>query len=273
MTDISFHYRDLINSLRNEFTEKIDLAIVLGSGFGVLMDSLRLIKSIPYSEIPGYPPVTVEGHRGILHLAEQSAKNILIFEGRNHFYEGHPIENTILNVLITRFLGIKNLLITNAAGGINQYFRPGDLMLIKDFSYLNLKKEMSELIGQITYDQRNNFQSMPSPLLSQKLENAALLEGIPLKYGVYWYVKGPNYETPAEIRMIKRLGGDAVGMSSASEAVMANLWNINVAGISCITNFAAGLSDQKLSHAEVKETALMTSANISKLITRFTELL
>jgi len=271
--DLSFHYRSLINSLRTEFHEQPDLAIVLGSGFGVLIDSLNIIRSIPYSNFEGYPQTTVEGHKGVLHLAQQSDKKILIFEGRNHFYEGHPIEDTILNVLITRFLGIKNLLITNAAGGINQYFKPGDLMLIKDFSYLQLKKEMSELIGQITHEQKNNFAGMPSPELNQKLEEAALKEAIPLRYGVYWYVKGPSYETPAEIQMIKILGGDAVGMSSASEAVMANLWNINVAGISCITNFAAGLSPQKLSHDEVKETANMTAVNISKLVNRFIELL
>lgn len=271
--DLSFQYRDLINAIRAEFREQIDLSIVLGSGFGVLIDSLEILRSIPYSGIKGYPETTVEGHKGVLHLAQLSDKKILIFEGRNHFYEGHPIEDTILNVLITRFLGIKNLLITNAAGGINQYFRPGDLMLIKDFSWLQLKKELSELIGEITHDQKINYAGMPSPELNQKLESAALKESIPLRYGVYWYVKGPNYETPAEIQMIKKLGGDAVGMSSAGEAVMANLWNINVAGISCITNFAAGLSKQKLSHNEVKETANMTAVNISKLINRFIELL
>jgi purine-nucleoside phosphorylase len=170
-------------------------------------------------------------------------------------------------------LKCKNLFLTNAAGGINFNFKPGDLMLTLSFNANAIKKELTSLIGLADAASKDRLIGFPSENLNNVLRNAALEEKIELKEGVYWYTKGPSYETPAEIRMMRTFGGDAVGMSTAHEAIFASYLGLNVAAVTCITNYAAGIIQEKLSHAEVTETANMVSEKFERLVKRFIKML
>jgi len=178
----------------------------------------------------------------------------------------------VLPVHIAAKLNCKYLVLTNAAGGVNTNFSPGDLMLAVSFNSINIKKELTDLIGLISFEQQNNFLNCPSKELNAKIKLAALEERINLREGVYWLTKGPSYETPAEIQMISKFGGDAVGMSTVHEAVYASTVGMKVSSISCITNFAAGLSPQKLSHQEVMETAELVKKDFERLVKKTIEL-
>ncbi|NWF50542.1 MAG: purine-nucleoside phosphorylase, partial [Ignavibacteriaceae bacterium] len=248
MIDLSFKYKNLIEFIRSESPFEPAISIVLGSGLGNFAEQLILKKSISTLIIPDYPVSTVEGHSGKIHFAEYQNKKLILFQGRVHFYEGYKIDECILPVLISHRLGVKNLLLTNAAGGINKNFVPGDLMLASSFNGILIKKELTDLIGLTNHRGKNNFLAFPSPELNQTIIKSALDENIDLKEGIYWYTKGPTYETPAEIRFFAKFGADAVGMSTVHEAVYAAYVGMKVAAISCITNFAAGISNQKLSH-------------------------
>jgi purine-nucleoside phosphorylase len=231
-------------------------ALVLGSGLGMFADSLKNPVIIPYDRIPHFPPATVEGHAGRLVIGDlQPGFTIACMQGRFHFYEGHDLQTVCYPIRLFKQLGASFLLVTNAAGGINTSFKPGTLMLLTD--HINL-------IGQNPLRGRNpDFLGPRFPDMSEayaiKLRELALSvaarEGIELQQGVYAAVSGPSYETPAEIRMLRTLGADAVGMSTVPEVIAANHAGLPVLGISCITNLAAGLSTQKLSHDEVMETA------------------
>jgi purine-nucleoside phosphorylase len=272
MIDINEKFRRLTKNLKLEAPFVPDVAIVLGSGLGDLADRLDTIKSISTATIPGYPVSTIEGHKGFIHFAEYKGKKILLFQGRIHFYEGYHLSDCILPVHIAYKLGCKNVLLTNAAGGINPNFTGGDLMLLTSVNATNLKKEMTQLFGLISVEQRNSFHNFPSKELNDKIRQASLEEKILLKEGVYWLSKGPMYETPAEIQMAYKFGADAVGMSTAHEAVYGASVGLNVAGISCITNMAAGISATKLSHLEVMDTANRVKADFERLIKKFFEL-
>ena len=172
-----------------------------------------------------------------------------------HFYEGYKIYECVIPVLISHKLGAKHLLLTNAAGGINKNFVPGDLMLATSLNGILIKKELTDLIGLTNQTGKNNFLMLPDPEFNNLIKTAAEKEKIKIKEGVYLYTKGPSYETPAEIKFFAKYGADAVGMSTVHEAVFSSYLGMKTAAISCITNFAAGISDQKLSHSEVTETA------------------
>ena len=249
-----------------------DLAIILGSGLGDFASSLDLKDSLSTSDLPNYPSSTVEGHQGKIHFAEYGGKKIILFQGRIHFYEGYDLYQCLLPVHLCAELGCKNILLTNAAGGINRNFSPGDLMLMTSFNSLSLKKELSEVMGISNFDTKNAFLDCPSKKLNDTIRQAAIEEKISLKEGSYWYSKGPSYETSAEIEMMNKLGTDAVGMSTAHEAVYAVSKGMKCVGISCITNFAAGISDQKLSHEEVNITANRVKGNFERLIKKFVEM-
>lgn len=266
MIDLNFKYKDLIDFIRSEAPFNPVISIILGSGLGDFAEQLQVIKSISTTDIPGYPVSTVVGHKGKIHFAEYENKKLILFQGRVHFYEGYNINECIIPVFISHKLGAKNLLLTNAAGGINKNFSPGDLMLNTSFNGILIKKELTDLIGLTNHSAKNNFVDLPGNKLNEIIKTAAVSESISLKEGIYFYTKGPTYETPAEIKFFAKFGADAVGMSTVHEAVYASYLGMKVAAISCITNFAAGISDQKLSHLEVTETANKVKDKFARLV-------
>lgn len=266
MIDLSFKYKKLIDFIKSESPFEPENSIILGSGLGDFAKQLSLVKSISTSDIPYYPMATVEGHSGKIHFAEFEDKKIILFQGRIHFYEGYKIDECIIPVFITKKLGVKNLLLTNAAGGINKNLSPGDLMLINSFNGILFKKELTDLIGLTNHSGKNNFLFFLSEEFNKIILKAASDEEIDIKEGVYWYTKGPAYETPAEIRFFGKYGADAVGMSTVHEAVYSAYLGIRTAAISCITNYAAGISNQKLSHSDVTETANRVNDKFSRLV-------
>lgn len=272
MIDLRFKYKNLINFLEKEIPLQPEFGLILGSGLGDFAENINSVKSISTNSIPGYPLSTIVGHAGKIHFADFAGKKLLIFQGRIHFYEGYTVSESILPAFISEVFGCKSLLITNAAGGIHSDFKPGDLMLISSFNGINIKKELAGFIGIADEKGKNNFINFPSGKLNSTIEEAALCERINLKQGVYWYSKGPSYETPAEIKMIKKFGGDAVGMSTVIEATYASYKGIQTSAISCITNLAAGISDRKLEHSEVTETANKVKHTFEKLIKKTIEL-
>lgn len=266
--DLSFKYRALIDYLNNEKPFQPGFAIVLGSGLGGFANSLNVIKSLPTKDLPGYPESTVEGHSGIIHFAEFGEKRLLLFQGRIHFYEGYNIDECILPSFIAYKLNCKKIILTNAAGGINRKFNPGDLMLANSFNGIEIKNELAGLMGVSSEKIHNEFLNFPSSEINSIIRKAAIEEMIDIKEGVYWYSKGPSYETPSEVEMMHRFGGDAVGMSTVPEAIFAASAGIEAASISCITNYAAGISNQKLSHDEVTATAALVEDKFSRLVHR-----
>jgi purine-nucleoside phosphorylase len=269
--DLNFKYKELLKKIKELSPFEPELSIILGSGLGKFAHSLNLVKSVSTEDLPGYPPSTIPGHAGYLHWAKYSNKKILLFEGRIHFYEGYKIYECILPPLISYKTGCSKILLTNAAGSVNYNFIPGDLMLINSFNGINIKKELTALIGLAGLEEKNRMTDFPSKNLNSKIKAAALEEKIELKEGVYWYNKGPVYETPAEIKMIRKSGGDAAGMSTVHEAVFSSFLGMETSAISCITNYGAGISDQKLSHNDVTITANLVKEKFENLIKRTIE--
>ena len=266
-------YAELVREIKGQAPFTPDLTIVLGSGLGSFPKKVKIIHSIPTSSLPGYPPSTVVGHEGYIHFAEYGEKKLLIFQGRIHLYEGYQIYECILTSFLSKALGVPNMLITNAAGGVNPEILPGDIMLITSMSGIHIKMEMAKLMRIASHDQVNALRSFPSPELMKLFIQAGLEEKVRVRDGVYWYMKGPSYETPAEITYIRRCGADAVGMSTVHEAIYAAASGIKVCAVSCITNAAAGLSATKLSHDEVQETAQIVEERFERLVKRFITLL
>jgi len=266
--DLSFKYKELLEQIRKEKPFEPEFAIILGSGLGDFASSLDVKKSISTEELLGYPPSTVTGHSGKIIFAEVENKKLLLFKGRIHFYEGYKIYECVLPVFIAHKLNCKKLLLTNAAGGINRNFSAGDLMLADSFNGINIKKELIDLFDIPSIEMKNRFLDFPSSKLNELVREAAIYEEIILQEGTYWYSKGPSYETPAEINMMYKFGGDAVGMSTVHEAIYANLIGMETAAISCITNLAAGISLNKLSHKEVTETANKVKSKFERLLRR-----
>lgn len=273
MRTIFSKYEDLLIDLKAKAPFKPDFALILGSGLGNFANSVDIKLTIPTSDIKNYPVSSVEGHAGAIHFAEYGEKKLLLFQGRIHFYEGYSISQCLLPVQIIYSLGCRNLIITNAAGGINQYFKPGDLMLIKSFNASMIKKEVAQLIEPLNLKEKSFLQTYPSQKLTELLFKASYGENFHLKEGLYWISKGPSYETPAEVEMMRRFGADAVGMSTAHEIIYATSLGIETVGISCITNFAAGISKEKLSHADVTETARRVESMFEKFIKKTISLL
>lgn len=230
------------------------LGLILGSGLGVLAEHIDDAVSIAYQDIPYFPQSTVEGHAGELLIGSVQGTPVVLMKGRFHMYEGYGPELTAFPVRVMKALGVSRLLVTNAAGGINTSYEPGDLMLISD--HINMTGR-NPLVGPNDPELGARFPDM-SEAYSRKLreiaKQVAYEKDIPLQEGVYVGLLGPSYETPAEIRMFRTLGADAVGMSTVSEVIVARHAGIEVLGISCISNMAAGILDQPLSHDEVIET-------------------
>jgi len=255
-------------TIRARFTEDLRIALVLGSGLGAFADDLEDAVSIPYAEIPGFARSTVEGHAGRMVLGRVGGVALAAMQGRFHYYEGYALEEVVFPVRVLGLLGIKSLVLTNAAGGVNVAFEQGSLMIISD--HLNLMG-VNPLRG--TNDERfgSRFPDM-SEVYSRAYQEIAAEEGralnIELRRGIYAALSGPSYETPAEIRMMRTLGADAVGMSTVPEAIIARQMGINVLGLSCITNMAAGVFDQPINHEEVIETGARVHETFKELLRR-----
>lgn len=259
----------------NYIKDKIDfipeIAIILGSGLGNLADYIENKTEISYELIPNFPETTVVGHDGKLIFGELNNRKIVAMKGRFHYYEGNDMSEVIYPIRVFKLLGIQNLIVTNAAGGVNTDFVPGDLMLITDhlsfFCENPLRGENLDQLGP-------RFPDM-SVAYDKKLRDIAIASarnlGIDLKSGIYCYCKGPSFEAPAEIRALRALGADAVGMSTVPETITARHMGMRVLGISCITNMAAGILEQPLNHEEVIETGKQVSQKFSTLVSDITK--
>lgn len=240
-------------------------AIVLGSGLGGLAGRLANARSVPFAEVPGFAPATVTGHAGALMAGTLAGREVLLLAGRYHLYEGHDAALAAFPARVLHALGARTLVVSNAAGGIRRTFRAGDLMLIRD--HLNLTFR-NPLIGPAQPGELR-FPDMSAPYdaeLLDALRVAALEAGVPVAEGVYAALLGPSYETPAEVRMLERLGADAVGMSTVPEVIVARALGMRVAGISCVTNLACGISPGPLDHAEVLATSARVAARFERLV-------
>ncbi|HLL17104.1 MAG TPA: purine-nucleoside phosphorylase [Pyrinomonadaceae bacterium] len=248
--------------------EEARVALVLGSGLGAFADDLEDAVAIPYEEIPGFARSTVEGHAGRLVLGKIAGLPVIVQQGRFHFYEGYALDEVTFPIRVVGLLGIKSLVLTNAAGGLNNSFKQGALMLISD--HLNLMGT-NPLLGANEPRFGARFPDM-SDVYDREFQEAAVGEAqemeIELKRGIYAALTGPSYETPAEIRMLRALGADAVGMSTVPEAIVARHMGIKVLGISCITNMAAGVLDRPIDHAEVMETGEQVRVTFTELLRR-----
>jgi purine-nucleoside phosphorylase len=247
------------------------LAVVLGSGFHHVLKEMDVEAQIAYAKLPGFPPVGVSGHAGELLIGRLGGTPVLVLSGRAHFYEGHAMEQVTYAVRALAAYGIRDLLLTNAAGGVNRRFRPGDFMVLSDhILFMGTNPLRGPALPDLprfvdltrTYDEG----------LSRLLARAGRQCRLKLRHGVYLAVSGPSYETPAEIRAFARLGADAVGMSTVPEAIVARQCGMKVAAVSCITNLAAGRSRQPLSHAEVLETAERVKHVGAELLKQFAQL-
>ncbi len=266
-------YMNKFKETEKYIREKVDeipkIAIILGSGLGSLADEIKEKTILNYKDIPNFPISTVAGHKGELIFVKLCNIPIIAMNGRFHYYEGYSLKETTYPIRIFSLLGVKTLILTNAAGGINEKFKKGDLMIIND--QLSFFAE-SVLRGPNMDEFGERFIDMSTTYDKQYIESLKdIMTNITGDYheGVYAYMKGPTYETPAEIRALRCLGADAVGMSTVPEAVVAHHSHIKVAGITCITNMAAGVTNEILSHEDVKETALKAETNFKKVIHEF----
>ncbi len=252
--------------IEGKLNVKPEIGLILGSGLGVLADEIENPTIIKYEEIPNFPVSTVEGHAGQLVIGTLEGKCVVAMQGRFHFYEGYTMQEATFPVRVMKALGVETIVVTNAAGGANKSFVPGDLMIITD--HINLGGN-NPLIGPNDNELGVRFPDMSAaytPELVKLAKEAAKEIQVDVKEGVYTYFTGPTYETPAEIRMVQVIGGDAVGMSTVPEVIVASHGKMKVLGISCITNMAAGILDQPLNHEEVIETTQMVKAQFIKLI-------
>ncbi len=242
-----------------------EIGIILGSGLGELADEY-CDTAISYSDIPGFEASTVSGHKGRLVFAEINSKNVMMMQGRFHFYEGHSIQKVVFPVKVMKKLGVKTLIVTNAAGGVNPDFKPSDLMIITD--HIN-HMGVNPLIGLNDDSMGKRFPDM-SEVYTRKYvelaENIGKNLGIDLQKGVYMAFTGPSYETPAEVSMARVIGADAVGMSTVPEAIVASWAGMNVIGLSCICNSAAGVSTVGLSHEDVIKAANDAKDKFKRLV-------
>ena len=254
--------------LSTKFSVRPKIAVVLGSGLGAFADSLDNSVSIPYDEIPCWPPSTAVGHAGKLVLGEVAGVPVAVLAGRAHLYEGYTAQQAVYGIRALRGIGVESLVLTNAAGGINPGYGPGQLVLISD--HINLQGQ-TPLTGPNDDTLGPRFPDM-SEAYSKRFRavarQAAKAMGLELPEGVYAALPGPSYETPAEIRYLRAIGADLVGMSTVPETIAANHMGMQVLGISCVTNFAAGVTGQKLDHQEVMATGELIRDTMVDLLRR-----
>ena len=256
-----------LKSIREKTDFNPEKAVILGSGLGEYAEKIKIEQIVKYNEIEGFPVSTVQGHKGQFVFGYVKDVPVVLMQGRVHYYEGYSMEDVVLPTRLMGMMGAKKLLLTNAAGGVNPSFKPGDFMLITDHITTAVP---SSLIGPNIDELGTRFPDMSEVYnrdMQDTIRRCAKECNIPLQEGVYVQTSGPNYETPAEIRMFRSWGADAVGMSTACEAMAARHMELEVCGISCITNMAAGVTKEKLTHAEVQETADRVAKDFEKLVT------
>lgn len=243
-----------------------DIALILGSGLGDYADTIKQEAVLEYKDIEGFPVSTVAGHKGRFVFGYVGDVKVVVMQGRVHYYEGYSMEDVVLPVRLMKLMGAKVLFLTNASGGVNFDYSAGDFMLISD----QICMAPSPLIGENLDELGPRFPDMSNIYdreLRKTVRDTAASLGIKLQEGVYIQLTGPNYESPAEIRMVRTLGADAVGMSTACEAIAANHCGLKTVGISCVSNLACGMTDKPLSHAEVQETADKAAPLFRRLVT------
>ncbi len=254
--------------LRTRADTDVRVALVLGSGLGAFADQLEDAEPVPYEEIPGFARPTVEGHAGRLVVGRVGGVGVAVMQGRFHFYEGYTLEEVTFPIRVLGLLGAKSLVLTNAAGGLNNSYEQGALILISD--HLNLMGT-NPLLGRNDPRFGPRFPDM-TEVYDREYQDAAITEahemGLELRRGIYAALTGPSYETPAEIRMLRLLGADAVGMSTVPEAIVARQMSLRVLGLSCITNMAAGVLDKPINHEEVIETGERVRETFTELLRR-----
>ncbi|MBC7798350.1 MAG: purine-nucleoside phosphorylase [Pyrinomonadaceae bacterium] len=254
--------------IRGKYNKQIDIALVLGSGLGAFAEEIENRITIPYHEIPHFARSTVEGHAGKLVIGEVSGVKIAVQQGRFHYYEGYALEEVTFPMRVFGLLDIKNLILTNAAGSLNADFGTGSLMLIRD--HINMMG-VNPLRGKNDERFGTRFPDMTA-VYSRDLQELAIAEAnamdLSLRRGVYCALSGPSYETPAEIKMLRYIGADAVGMSTVPEAIVAKQQGMRILAISCISNAAAGMSDDNINHTEVMETGAKIARVFTELIKR-----
>lgn len=253
-------------SFRTKISFQPKVAIILGSGLGDFADTIQIEAELSYSEIEGFPVSTVPGHAGRFVFGYVGDVPVVCMKGRVHYYEGYPIGDVVLPVRLMKLMGAEILFLTNASGGVNQGFLAGDLMLITDHIACFAP---NPLIGSNIEELGTRFPDMSTvyqPALQEIIRQTAKELQIPLKEGVYLQLTGPSFESPAEIRMARLLGADAVGMSTAVEAIAANHAGMKICGISCVCNLAAGMTAQPLTHAEVQEAADKAAPLFTRLV-------
>lgn len=256
-----------VESVKAKVDFSPEVALILGSGLGDYADEIEIVQTVDYTEIEGFPTSTVAGHKGRFVFGYVNKTPVVIMQGRVHFYEGYPMSDVVLPTRLMGLLGAKKLILTNAAGGVNFDFKPGDFMMLTDHITTGVP---SPLIGANLDELGVRFPDMSevySKRIQEIVRETAKEQEIDLKEGVYAQFTGPNYETPAEIRMARTWGADAVGMSTACEAMAARHMGMEICGISCITNLAAGMSKEELNHKEVQETADRVAKQFKALIT------
>ncbi|MBE6072638.1 MAG: purine-nucleoside phosphorylase [Clostridium butyricum] len=255
-------------SLREKTDFKPEVAIILGSGLGDFADEINIVDTVEYTDIKGFPVSTVKGHKGRFVFGYVEETPVVIMQGRVHYYEGYDMKDVVLPTRLMGMMGAKKILLTNAAGGCNPDFKPGDLMMITDHITTGVP---SPLIGPNLEELGTRFPDM-SEVYSKRLQEVirvcAKECNLEIHKGVYVQFTGPNYETPAEVRLAQIWGGDAVGMSTACEAIVAHHMGMEVCGISCITNMAAGISKVALDHKEVQETADRVAKSFKELVAK-----
>ena len=257
---------ETLRDLKQRAGLKPAIGLILGSGLGPLADQVQKAVKIPYGEIPHFPVSTVAGHAGFLVLGELNGRPVAVLQGRFHYYEGYSMQEITYPLRVLHRLGIKSLLVTNAAGGINPAYSAGDLMLIAD--HLNLMGD-NPLRGSRERDMELRFPDLSDVYKSELralAREVAAGEGIQLREGIYAALPGPSYETPAEINFLRRCGADAVGMSTVPEVIVAAQLRLPVLGLSLISNLAAGISPHPLSHREVMEAAEAASMKFTRLM-------
>lgn len=258
--------KEAVEYIKDKTKNVPTVGLILGSGLGSLADRIENSVVIKYEDIPSFPVSTVEGHAGQLVIGELSGKVVVAMQGRFHYYEGYPLKDVTFPIRVMIGLGIESMIVTNAAGGANTEYTPGDLMIITD--HINFTGQ-NPLIGGNLNELGPRFLDMTRAYNREYIDMARDCGeklGLNLKEGVYMWFTGPTYETPAEVKLARVLGADAVGMSTVPEVIVANHEGVKVLGISCITNMASGILDQPLNHEEVVETSMKVKDNFEKLL-------
>lgn len=265
------YLKETVDYIRKKITESVEIGIILGSALGSLAEVIEDKIIIDYKDIPNFPISTVENHAGKLIIGILNGKKIVCMSGRFHYYEGYEFEEMVIPIRVFKLLGVKTIILTNAAGGINEDYEPGDIMIIKD--HINLSGD-SPLRGKNIEEFGPRFVDLSeiyTKELRDKAKDVAKRINLGIKEGVYIYTKGPQFETPAEIKVYRSFGADAVGMSTVNESITAAHCNMRVLGLSLISNMAAGVLDKPITYEEVVQAGEKTKAIFKKLIVELTK--